>query len=137
MAAYRQHVGGLALSRFPAVFARCPSTFSELQPALVLSRHVHNTGAALIRRPVPPSPTDAKNRKNREKLSSETLLYRRLVVPDVNPYTVIASQLVARESRHCARAGRDDSVVQRVKEYINVLKEQLEPVRRVSWLWSA
>ena len=78
-----------------------------------------------------------KTARTERSYLARPLLYRRLVVPDVNPYTVIASQLVARESRHCARAGRDDSVVQRVKEYINVLKEQLEPVRRVSWLWSA
>lgn len=127
--AYRQRFGSLVLSGLPAVFNRCPSKVSESQPVLLFSRHNSSkVRKKYIIRKVAPSNTEAIRRQN-ERADEKEGKYRRLVLPDVNPYTLIASQLVAKESGRFASADSDDAVVQRVKEYINVHKEQLEPVR--------
>lgn len=54
---------------------------------------------------------------------------RSLKLPDVNPYAVVASQLVTKEeSGHFVHSNSDNAVLQRVNDYINGLRNQLEPV---------
>jgi hypothetical protein len=72
---------------------------------------------------------DFKSVNPHKPVAYEKGVLRRAELTDVNPYAVIASQLVAKgQRRHYIHSDRDEEVLRRVKEYINVLRGQLEPV---------
>lgn len=66
-----------------------------------------------------------------EQPKDDGLKFRSIQLPDFNPYAVIASELIAKDARQPVQGDADVAVLQRVREYIEALKTQLEPVRHV------
>lgn len=121
MVAYRQPVGSLILAVLPALnLNRCPFRFQPVQ-ILGLQLFLQRKHQSSLRTRLP-----MVTRNSKEEIN---IGHRSLELPDVNPYAVIASELVAKES---AGESTNDALLQRAKEYIHALKDQLEPVCSIS-----